>query len=157
MMHFRRKQRSVPELNTASLPDLIFTVLFFFMIVTHMREDTMKVTCKIPQGTELAKLKKKSNIIHLYIGKAIAQQGNANNGSMQIQINDRVVNIDDIADVINAEKERMLPEEQEKMVVAIKADKHANMATINKVKLALRQAKALRITYLADEIKETRK
>ncbi len=34
---FRTKHHHVPSLNVASMPDLIFTVLFFFMIVTHMR------------------------------------------------------------------------------------------------------------------------
>ena len=46
-------KREMPALNTSSLPDLIFTLLFFFMIVTTMREVTLKVEFKIPQATEL--------------------------------------------------------------------------------------------------------
>ena len=53
-------KREMPELNTSSLPDLIFTMLFFFMIVTTMREVTLKVQFKVPQATELEKLEKKS-------------------------------------------------------------------------------------------------
>ena len=53
MSMIRRSKREMPGLNTASLPDLIFTVLFFFMIVTHMRTDVMKVRYQTPQGTEL--------------------------------------------------------------------------------------------------------
>ena len=53
-------KRGMPELNTSSLPDLIFTMLFFFMIVTTMREVTLKVQFQVPQGTELEKLEKKS-------------------------------------------------------------------------------------------------
>ena len=49
-------KRGMPELNTSSLPDLIFTMLFFFMIVTTMREVTLKVQFKVPQATELEKL-----------------------------------------------------------------------------------------------------
>lgn len=52
MSMFTRRQREVPGLNTSSLPDLIFTVLFFFMIVTHMRKATLKVRFQQPQGTE---------------------------------------------------------------------------------------------------------
>ena len=60
MSMFRRRLRhDVPALNTASLPDLIFTVLFFFMIVTHMRQVTLKVQYQVPAGTELTKLTKK--------------------------------------------------------------------------------------------------
>ena len=36
-------KKEMPALNTSSLPDLIFTLLFFFMIVTTMREVTLKV------------------------------------------------------------------------------------------------------------------
>ena len=43
MIFRNRSQRSMPQLNTSSLPDLIFTVLFFFMVVTHMRKTTIKI------------------------------------------------------------------------------------------------------------------
>ena len=66
---FIRKRRSVPELNTASLPDLIFTVLFFFIIVTHMRQDEVKVRYRVPEGRQLTKMKKKAGVTHVYIGK----------------------------------------------------------------------------------------
>jgi len=59
MSIYRRRKHDIPELNTASLPDLIFTILFFFMLVTHMRKTTVKVKYQVPQGTELTKLVKK--------------------------------------------------------------------------------------------------
>ena len=77
MSMIRRSKREMPGLNTASLPDLIFTVLFFFMIVTHMRTDVMKVRYQTPQGTELSKVKKKSATIHVYIGSKTTADGKA--------------------------------------------------------------------------------
>ena len=65
-------KRGMPELNTSSLPDLIFTMLFFFMIVTTMCEVTLKVQFQVPQGTELEKLEKKSLVSFIYIGKSVA-------------------------------------------------------------------------------------
>ena len=62
----------MPALNTSSLPDLIFTLLFFFMIVTTMREVTLKVEFKVPQATELEKLEKKSLVTFIYVGKPTA-------------------------------------------------------------------------------------
>ena len=50
--------KEVPELNTSSLPDLIFSILFFFMMVTSMREVTLKVEFNTPKGTEIEKLEK---------------------------------------------------------------------------------------------------
>ena len=64
---FQQKKRKVPGLNTASLPDLIFTVLFFFMIVTHLRSVPVKVKYQTPQGTELKKLTKKSTTTYVFI------------------------------------------------------------------------------------------
>ena len=66
-------KRGMPALNTSSLPDLIFTLLFFFMIVTTMREVTLKVEFKVPQATELEKLEKKSLVTFIYVGKPTAE------------------------------------------------------------------------------------
>ena len=77
-------KRGMPELNTSSLPDLIFTMLFFFMIVTTMREVTLKVQFQVPQGTELEKLEKKSLVSFIYIGKPLPefQKKNWQSGSL---------------------------------------------------------------------------
>ncbi|MES4922444.1 biopolymer transporter ExbD [Hoylesella timonensis] len=154
MIQFRRRLRGVPELNTASLPDLIFTVLFFFMIVTHMREVTLKVKYRVPQGTELTRLTKKSAVVYLYIGIPIKSFGNAIGQPMQVQLNDRLVLIDEIADYVSAERDRMSPEDQQQMIISIRADKHTSMATINQVKQELRNAKALKISYSAENVKQ---
>ena len=68
------RNREVPGLNLAALPDLIFTVLFFFMIVTHMREVTPKVRYEVPQGTEVEK-GRKAGLVYLFIGKPVDAQG----------------------------------------------------------------------------------
>ena len=68
MSKFGKKEKAeMPELNTSSLPDLIFSILFFFMIVTSMREVELKVEFKIPQGTELEKLERKSLVSNIYL------------------------------------------------------------------------------------------
>lgn len=68
MSMFGRREHEMPGLNTSSLPDLIFTVLFFFMIVTHMRQVTLKVDYRAPQGKQLTRLTKKSAVSYIYIG-----------------------------------------------------------------------------------------
>ena len=60
--------REMPELNTSSLPDLVFAFLFFIMMVTTMREVTLKVQFRAPQATELQKLEKKSLVTFIYVG-----------------------------------------------------------------------------------------
>ncbi len=64
----RTGRREMPTLNTSSLPDLIFTLLFFFMIVTTMRESRLKVEFTVPQAAELERLERKSLVTYLYVG-----------------------------------------------------------------------------------------
>ena len=142
MSMFKRKDHSVPGLNTASLPDLIFTVLFFFMIVTHMKENQMKVKYQVPEGTKLERLAKKSTISHIYIGKPYK-----GGGITAVQVNDKIVDVAEIEDFIAAERKRMSPDDAKQMTVSIKAEKKADMGVITDVKQSLRRANALKILY----------
>lgn len=151
MMRFCKKSHEVPALNTSSLPDLIFSVLFFFMIVTHMRQVTLKVECRVPQGKHLTRLTKKSAVSYVYIGKpSKSLKGKFGNESL-IQLNDKFATAPEVMDYVAAEKKRMSPEDQKLMTVSIKADKDTKMGMITDVKQALRQAKALKISYSATE------
>lgn len=151
MSLFSHTRRQVPQLNTAALPDLIFTVLFFFITVTHMREVTVKVKYQTPEGTELTKLVKKSAVTHIYIGKPTDEMIQATGGKTIIQLDDKIVNAADITDYVAEERERMSPEDVQAMSVSIKADRRTDMGTISDVKQALRKAGALRISYSATQ------
>lgn len=142
MSIYRRRMQGVPSLNTASLPDLIFTVLFFFMIVTHMRKTTLKVKYRVPAGTELTKLTKKSAVSYIYIGRS-------EDGKTRIQLNDKYAEPAEITDYMAAERNRMSPEDVQAMTVSIKADRSTSMGVIADVKQALRRANALNINYSA--------
>ena len=148
MSMFKRTRREIPGLNTSSLPDLIFTVLFFFMIVTHMRKVTLKVKYQVPQGTELTRLTKKTAVSYIYIGKPVT---GTVQGNTVIQLNDKYATTTDIIDYSAAEKSRMSPEDQQQMTVSIKADRSTKMGIISEVKQALRKSKALKISYSATE------
>jgi len=149
MRMFKRMEQNIPGLNTASLPDLIFTVLFFFMIVTHMRKEEVKVHYEVPQGTELQKLTKKSTVSYIYIGKPMKQFVPTAGTDTQIQLNDKFATTDEIGDYIRAERSRMSAEDRKRMTVSIKADKNTRMGIISDVKKALRQSNALNINYSA--------
>ncbi len=151
MSMFRRLQHDVPELNTASLPDLIFSVLFFFMIVTHMRKVTLKVECRVPEGKELTRLTKKSAVSYIYIGTPAKELQGKYGRESRIQLNDKFATAPEVMDYVLAEKQRMSPEDLKLMTVSIKADRNTKMGVITDVKQALRQAKALRINYSAVE------
>ena len=149
MAGFKKKERrGMPEMNTSSLPDLIFTILFFFMMVTTMREVTLKVKFTTPAGTELEKLEKKSAVSFIYVGPPTdnlrAQMGN----STRIQVNDRFIgDVREIMDFVAAERQGMM--NQAEQVISIKADKGTQMGYITDIKEVLRKSWALRINYSA--------
>ena len=145
MRKLRRRSYDVPELNTAALPDLIFTVLFFFMIVTHMRDVERKVQYQVPEGQRLEQLGHKSSVVYIYIGKPVGNQGD----SVGIQLNNRLVSVDELGAWVKAERQKMSPDDAARMTISIKADRDTPMGVINDVKRALRSAQALNISYSA--------
>ena len=142
-------KKGMPELNTSSLPDLIFTMLFFFMIVTTMREVTLKVQFQTPAATELEKLEKKSLVTFIYIGKPTQELQAKMGAETRIQLNDRFADVSEVQDYIYQERELMNESDQPFMQVSIKADKDTKMGVITDVKQALRQSYALNISYSA--------
>ena len=145
------RNREVPGLNLAALPDLIFTVLFFFMIVTHMRQVTPKVRFEVPQGTEVEK-GRKAGLVYLFIGKPVDGEGRVIGDETRIQLNDRYVTVAQIPEEIKKEREKMSEDERQFMTISIRADRDTEMGVINDVKQALRKAGALNINYSATEI-----
>ncbi len=149
MSRFRRRKQEVPGLNLASMPDLIFTVLFFFMIVTHMRQDDVHVRFTVPQGTELEKTAHRGNVVHIYIGHPTDGAGPDDGAETRIQVNSRIVTIDQLANAVAEEREQMSADDRRNMTVSILADGQTDMGLISDVKQALRQAGALHINYVA--------
>jgi biopolymer transport protein ExbD len=155
MSKFRSKgKREMPELNTSSLPDLIFTVLFFFMMVTSMREEEVKVQYKTPNGTsEIEKLEKKSLVSHIYIGPPLAQWRAIYGSAPRIQLNDAFANPEDVRDFVRAEREGMVEHDKPFMKMSLKVDKGTEMGIVTDVKQELRKAKAQNIVYSAGKEK----
>lgn len=146
---FRRRRHGVPSLNMASMPDLIFTVLFFFMIVTHMRSDEVKVRVEVPQGTEVRKLAGKSAVVNIYIGRPFR----SSDQEYSIQLNGDIVSVDELPARIEEIRAGMSPENADRMTVNLRADRHTPMGIIQDVKQALQQSFALKINYNATETK----
>mgnify|MGYP003604867549 CR=1 FL=1 len=141
--------REMPELNTSSLPDLVFAFLFFIMMVTSMREVTLKVVFKAPQATELQKLEKKSLVTFIYVGKPTQELRGKLGSETRIKVNDQNTETSEIQDYNAQEKSSMKEEDAPFMTVSIKADKETKMGVITDVKQALREAYALKINYSA--------
>ena len=141
----------------AAMPDLIFTVLFFFMIVTHMRDVDLKVQYTVPQGTELTKEVNKRGQVFIFIGKPVDAQGNVVADETRIQMGDRYVAVAEIGKEIEKARSAMSDEDRQHLTVSIRADRDTEMGIINDVKQELRKAGALNINYSAEKKDEVTK
>ena len=155
------EKAEMPELNTSSLPDLIFSILFFFMIVTSMREGEVKVEFKAPKGTELNKLEKKTAGLNVYVGESKAGE---NPGRSVIQINNATIDnssLDRVRVELSKSINAMSEDDKKYMRVVLKVDsgdeitgrRGANMEAVNDIKEVLRDIDALRVMYSADRDK----
>ena len=136
--------REMPALNTSSLPDMIFAILFFFMVTTTMREVTLMVKFRIPEASEVQKLEKKSLVTYIYMGQPVDPKFGT--GTF-MQLNDKFAEVEDIHDYIASERNMLSEADQQFMTVSIKADEDTQMRYVTEVKQALRRAYALKISY----------
>lgn len=147
----KKGNKGVPPISTASLPDVIFMILFFFMTTTSMKETELRVAFTLPEATEIQKLEKKSLVSYIYVGQPTkhlqAQFGTA----PRIQLNDTYRTPQDILDFIASERDKLNESDRNAMSVCIKADRYTRMGIITDVKQELRKANALRVTYAASK------
>jgi biopolymer transport protein ExbD len=150
MSKFRKKGgKGLPPISTASLPDIVFMLLFFFMVSTTMREVTFMVEIKLPAATELSKLEKKSLVSYIYVGEPLAQYQRTFGVSSRIQLNDQFANVGDIMDYVIAEREARSEAERPMMITSLKVDENTKMGIVTDIKQELRKSAALHINYSA--------
>ena len=145
MSKFKKKAGTSQEIPTSSLPDIIFMLLFFFMVTTVLRETEIKVKQDIPRATQLRKLEKKSLVSHLYIGKP--KQPAVYGTEPKIQANDVFINVKDIVRWVNEQKDGKNEAERDQITISLKVDVETKMGIISDVQQELREANARKILY----------
>ena len=148
MSKFRKDGgKELPPISTASLPDIVFMLLFFFMVSTTMREVTLKVKMHLPEATELTKLEKKSLVSYIYVGEPLPKFQDKFGVASRIQLDDQFADVNDIQDFIIKEREARIEEERPSMVTSLKIDENTKMGIVNDIKKELRKVAALHINY----------
>ncbi len=147
MAKFTKKSKASTAISVASLPDIVFILLFFFMVTTVMREQDILVEQKLPAASQLQKLQKKTLISYVYIGnpKNVALYGT----EPKIQANDALLNPSDLVQWVNQERDLLPENERGLMTISMKADKEVKMGPISDVQTELREADARRVLYAA--------
>jgi biopolymer transport protein ExbD len=155
MAQIRKKGGKIlPPISTASLPDIIFILLFFFMVVTVMRETELKVKNRLPQATELTKLERKSLVRFIYIGAPTEKYRERLGTAPRIQLNDQFAKVEDIGLFIENERNTIEENLKSAMTVALRIDKEVKMGIVTDVKTELRKANALKINYSSRQKEE---
>jgi len=147
----------MPAISTASLPDIVFMLLFFFMVTTVMRETTLKVDVSQPEATEVKKMEKKSLVSYIYIGSPTTSQQTSFGTKARIQLNDVTFSRKEVSEIQNfIISERLQKDEDEipYMTTSIKADASVTMGIVTDVKQELRKVNALKINYSTKKNKD---
>ncbi len=146
----KKGDKSTPAISTASLPDVIFMILFFFMVTTTMREQEVLVKFTLPSATEVQKLEKKSLVSYIQIGQPSTKALVAKWGTApRIQLNDSYKTTQDILEFVASERDKLSESDRAQMTICIKADAMTRMGIITDVKQELRRANALKVSYAA--------
>ena len=147
----KKGNKDLPGISTASLPDVIFMILFFFMVSTTMRDQELLVRYRLPEATEVQKLEKKSLVSYIHIGPPTLAMQAQFGTAPRIQLNDSFKSTRDILDFIAAERDKLNEADRALMTVCLKADQYTKMGIVTDVKQELRRANALKISYAASK------
>ena len=147
----KKKDGDVPAVSTASLPDIVFMLLFFFMTVTTMKDSSLMVENTLPNASEVKKLEKKDRVLYIYVGKPTREYQKVFGTESKIQLNDKFANVSEVGDFILQERAKKPQELQNVLTTALKVDKNANMGLIADIKQELRKVNALKVNYTTYE------
>jgi biopolymer transport protein ExbD len=140
----KKKDGGLPAISTASLPDIVFMLLFFFMVVTVLRDDNLLVQNKLPKADQVEKLKKDRSV-YIYAGKPSSRYQDKYGSEAKIQIGDKYADISNIKFALTEARQKLLPELQDKVMVALKVDEKTNTGMVTDIKQELRDLNMLKI------------
>lgn len=134
-MKFEKKRAQIKlEIPTTSMPDIVFMLLMFFMVVTTLREVTVLVDFSLPEAKALEKIENKRLVSYIWVGKGD-----------KIQIGDSIAKLEDVQSIMYA-KRQALPN----IIVSLRVDRETNMGLVTDIQQELRKAYCLRINYSAN-------
>ncbi len=139
-------KKEVPAISTGSMPDIIFMLIFFFMVTTSMREVTLRVKMILPQATEVQKLEKKSLVSFIYIGPPTQVKYGTES---RLQLDDQYAEVSDVIQFIEKERQARNEADRPLLTTSLKVHEEVRMGLVTDVKQELRKCGAFRITYSA--------
>lgn len=145
----KNRGKASPEVSTASLPDIIFMLLFFFMVVTVLRDSELKVSVNTPSASELTKLEKKSLVNYIYIGNPVKKFQATYGTKPRMQLGDKFATVEEIPLFLEKHKSTLPEKQRASITSSLRIDGDVTMGIVSDVKTALRKANQLKINYSA--------
>lgn len=148
MAKFTKKQSGeLPAISTASLPDIVFMLLFFFMVVTVLRDSSLLVENTLPKADQVEKLMKDRSVF-IYAGKPSDRYVESYGSSSKIQIGDKYTEVENLQFALTELRQKLRPELQDKVMVALKVDEDTKTGLVSDIKQELRDLNMLKIIYI---------
>lgn len=148
MAKFTKKQSgALPAISTASLPDIVFMLLFFFMVVTVLRDSSLLVENTLPKADQVEKLMKDRSVF-IYAGKPSERYVESFGTSPKIQIGDKYTEVNNLQFALTEMRQKLRPELQDQVVVALKVDEDTRVGLVGDIKQELRELNMLKIIYI---------
>lgn len=143
----KKKSAELPPISTASLPDIVFMLLFFFMVVTVLRNNNLMVRNQLPKADQIEKLKKDRSV-YIFAGKPSIRYEEKYGREGKIQIGDKFTDVTNLKFALTEARQKLLPELQDKVMVALKVDRETNTGLVNDIKQELRELNMLKLIYI---------
>jgi biopolymer transport protein ExbD len=148
MSKFKKKKGGeLPALSTASLPDIVFMLLFFFMVATVMRDSTLMVKNQLPAADQIQKLDKKDRVMYIYAGEPSSRYTDKYGTQARIQLNDKFATVSEVGAFVLSERASKRQELQNVLTTSLKVDGDTKMGLITDIKQELRKVNALKLNY----------
>ena len=156
MSKFKKKKGGeVPAISTASLPDIVFMLLFFFMVATVMKDNDLMIQNALPKADQVTKLEKKDRVMFIFAGKPHEKYRSQYGEGARIQLNDRLSDVTEIRNFVLAERAARDPALEKVLTTSLKVDKEVKMGLVTEIKQELRKIDALKINYTTNQGKVT--
>jgi biopolymer transport protein ExbD len=143
----KKKSGGTPGISTASLPDIVFMLLFFFMTATTMKDSDLMIENILPKANQTAKLHKKQYIMYIYAGKASERYSSTLGSSDRIQMGDKIAQVSEIRNFIITERATRNSEDEKYLTASLKIDKNVKMGLVQDIKQELRKVEQLKVNY----------
>jgi biopolymer transport protein ExbD len=147
----KKKSGGTPAISTASLPDIVFMLLFFFMTATTMKDSDLKIENTLPKANQTAKLHKKQYVMYIYAGKPSERYRASLGASDRIQLSDKISTVNDIRNFVISERASRNSEDERYLTASLKIDKNVKMGLVQDIKQELRKVDQLKVNYTTSQ------